>query len=68
MAKMYCVVFRTGGTENFRWQRTLALHLRETAEQTAEACRRAGHPAYVEDWHLSLSIGLPDTFEAPSRA
>ena len=61
--RQWVVIFRTGGTENFKWSRTLGLSSKEAAEQVAAECRRAGYPAHVEDLLMSMSIGLPSTFE-----
>ncbi len=57
----YCVVYRTGGTENFRWNRTLP-QSREDCYQTAENVKRQGYKAHVELYERSLAIGLPETF------
>ena len=66
--RSWVVVFRTGGTENFKWSRTLGLSSRESAEKVAEECRRAGYPAHVEDYRMSMSIGLPETYTYQERS
>jgi len=63
MERQFVVVFRTGGTENFKWSRTLPLSSRESAVTVAESCQRAGYPAHVEDLGISMAVGLPETFE-----
>ena len=57
----HCVVYRTGGTVNFQWHRSLAMS-RSEAEASAEAQRRMGREARTEDYQRSLAIGLPETF------
>jgi hypothetical protein len=58
------VVYRTGGTVNFQWHRTDAYRTREDAERIASEIRRGGRRAMVVDYQASMSIGLPETFEA----
>lgn len=61
-ATLYCVVFRTGGTENFRWHRSLpASHA--AANTVYERTCHMGYRAYLVQYDMSLAIGLPDTFE-----
>lgn len=61
---LFCVVFRTGGTLNFQWRRSVAFTTLAEAEATAEAVRIMGYVAHVEHHGLSLSVGLPETYEA----
>ena len=62
--KRFCVIYRTGGYENFMWNRAFDLHYsRERAEAHADVVRSMGYPALVADYDLSLSIGLPETFD-----
>ena len=60
--KQYVIVYRTGGTRNFKWLRSLALESYETAIEKRNEVERMGYPAYVVDLGLSYAIGLPDTF------
>ena len=60
-AARFVVVYRTGGTDNFQWHRSLEM-TRDEADASADFTRRAGRAAYVVDAALSNSIGLPDTF------
>lgn len=58
---LFCVVYRTGGVENFQWHRTLAM----TEEEVIEALRSVGTMGYVchiERYFASLAIGLPKTY------
>ena len=62
MRRAWCVVYRIGGTENFQWRRSLAMSRAEAeAAQAAEII--AGRVAYIEDYRLSMEIGVPDTYE-----
>lgn len=61
---MYCIVYRMGGTVNFTWHRTLAVESRWAAEATATLMRNQGYAAHVEVYEHSLSIGLPETYDA----
>jgi hypothetical protein len=63
MAKTYCVVYRTGGRENFQWHRSLAFPTRLEAVAVHAACEAAGRRAVICDYNLSGAIGLPETFE-----
>lgn len=60
----YCIIFRMGGTENFSWHRAFDTHpTREQAEVAAEGVRKMGYKTLVADYDLSLSVGLPETYE-----
>ena len=59
----FCVIFRTGGTINYHWARTVAYTSKAEAELVAEAVRIAGYVAHIEDFNLSESVGLPETYE-----
>ncbi len=63
MAKTYCVVYRTGGTENFQWHRSLAFQTRLEAVAVHAACEAAGRRALICDYNLSGAVGLPETYE-----
>jgi hypothetical protein len=59
---LFCVIYRTGGTRNFKWHRSLAMP-RQEAEAAAESVRRMGYVAHIEHFNLSISVGLPETYE-----
>lgn len=61
-ASLFCVVYRMGGTDNFRWQRSLAMS-RSEAEQARAEIERGGRKAMVVNYAQSMAIGLPDTYE-----
>jgi hypothetical protein len=58
---LFCVVYRTGGTINFEWQRTLPTSKAE-AELAAGEIRRMGFVAHIENYNLSVSVGLPESY------
>ena len=60
--RLRCIVFRTGGTENFQWHRSLSL-TEDDAMITLIMVRRMGYCAYNVSYDLSINIGLPETFE-----
>jgi len=60
--RAFCVVYRTGGTENFVWHRTIAFETREDAVKTLRELEAAGYPGHIERFGPSLRIGLPETF------
>jgi hypothetical protein len=66
-ARSVCVVvYRTGGTANFQWKRSLSCLTRAGAQTAAELITRGGRPAFVVDYALSLALGLPETYDATS--
>ena len=60
--RTYCVIYRTGGTENYKWQRSLAVEDRAKAQILQAVCEKAGYEAMIEDYQLSLSVGLPENY------
>ncbi len=58
---LVCVLYRTGGTQNFKWHRTLAITRDESPEALA-AILAQGYPAHVENFLASIAIGLPETY------
>lgn len=60
--KLWVVVYRTGGTVNFEWHRSVAFDSKEAAAECYNAVLRGGRHAMVVDYHLSMAIGLPETY------
>lgn len=58
---LYCITYRTGGTDRFTWHRSLAMS-RDDAMRERAAVERMGYLAHVVNYQRSLAIGLPDTF------
>lgn len=57
------IVFRTGGTANFAWRRSLPMSMSD-AQEALQAEYRAGRMAsMIISERLSLAIGLPETYE-----
>ena len=61
---LHCLIYRSGGTENFVWHRTLAMPYAEAIRKSRETARM-GYPCHVELYASSIAIGLPTTY-APS--
>ena len=61
-----CVVWRSGGTDNFQWHRSLSM-TPDDATIARISCQRMGYPAHVEDYERSLSIGLPESYDYDGR-
>jgi hypothetical protein len=61
---MYAVIFRRGGTENFRWSRLNDFRTYDDATREAESLERMGYPALVHDAKHLDAVGLPETFAA----
>lgn len=64
MEDLYCVVYRTGGTDNFKWHRSESSH-HAGAVLMYHNCKKMGYKAHVVKYWQSLAIGLPDTYEYP---
>ena len=63
--KAFAVIYRTGGTENFKWNRVGERYPdRQSAIKSTEELSKMGYPALVHDAKLLDSIGLPETFDA----
>lgn len=62
--KLFTVVYRTGGTARFAWHRTEPVQTREEADKLRADIIRSGYEAlYPQDYDLSMSVGLPETFD-----
>lgn len=57
----WCVIFRTGGTENFKWHRSLPMTDGQVEHVLGDVLL-GGRAAYAERFNLSLAMGLPTTF------
>jgi len=60
--KTYYVIYRTGGTLNAQWHRSLEMS-KELAEQTKLDIEKGGRKCLVVDCKLSDAIGLPEGYE-----
>lgn len=61
--KTYSVIYRTGGTENFKWHRVAENY--RSIEQAIEkriSLEKAGYPSFIHDANLLTAIGLPETY------
>lgn len=59
----FAVIYRTGGTENFRWVRVLDIFDRDGAQAQKAELERAGYPALIHNARLLDSVGMPDTYD-----
>lgn len=60
--KTWCVVYRIGGTDNYKWQRSLAFTDRTEVEAHLDEVQRMGYTAHIADYSQSISLGLPETY------
>lgn len=61
---MYAIYYRTGGTENFKWNRASNVQTVEQAIQSIQELNRMGYPARYAKAALVNAIGLPETYIA----
>ena len=60
-AMTHCVIYRTGGTENFIWHRSVAMTSDE-AIQVQRDLSQMGYRSHIERYQRSLAAGLPETY------
>jgi hypothetical protein len=58
----YSVWFRTGGTDNFKWQYVLDTFDHDAAQREVAELSRMGYPAHYGRTAAVHAIGLPETF------
>lgn len=63
MKNYYVVVYRTGGTVNFKWHHTIAYASLREAKATRDTNLTMGYPSYVVALDKVKEYGLPNTFE-----
>lgn len=57
------VIYRTGGTENFKWHKVFTLFPKpDAAIETAEQIRKMGYPTMIFETKKLESIGMPETY------
>lgn len=62
-ATKYAVIYRTGGSANWKWHRVLdAYATRAQAEAKADEIERMGYPALVHSAARLDAIGMPETY------
>lgn len=62
LPELYCVIYRTGGTVNFKWHRTLALTRGETMG-VLHSIELLGYVCHLEEFFGSIAAGLPQVFD-----
>lgn len=55
----YTVVYRTGGTDNCTWKRTINYLTIDEAKASAISIEKMGYKALVQKAHFTDTIGLP---------
>jgi len=60
--KFFYVIYRTGGTDNFKWHRTLPMK-RDEAIKAQEDTEKMGYKCFIAEKESSDKIGLPETYE-----
>jgi len=60
--KTYCIIYRTGGKDNFKWNRSLAVEKFSEAMEMRDATMREGYNAFIEDYTWSIASGLPEGY------
>ncbi|MFN8497359.1 MAG: hypothetical protein U0641_05835 [Anaerolineae bacterium] len=61
--KLYCVVYRTGDEENFKWQRTEGMPRDEAIQRRKELREVPGVKTLRVNFYSSCAIGLPEGYE-----
>jgi hypothetical protein len=56
---IFIVIFRTGGTVNFRWNRSVGFINIDEALACCESVRKMGYPAFAVDLEKVEQNGLP---------
>lgn len=65
--KTYSIIYRTGGTDNFKWHRVGERYTTPTLAYAKQSeLEKMGYPSLVHDTEMIESIGLPDTYQYPS--
>ena len=58
----YIVIYRTGGTLNFKWHQTTPVSSYAEAAQRSAEIERMGYPTRIHEAQRLASIGMPETF------
>lgn len=62
--KSYTVIYRTGGTDNFKWNKALPVDSLGEAVKQKDRLETSGYPALIHDTAAINSVGLPETYDA----
>lgn len=62
--KTYTLIYRSGGRENGRWNRTLVVGTHAYCRTKAQQCETMGYPALVMTTDGLNALGLPDADES----
>lgn len=67
--KYFEVIFRTGGTDNFKWKTVAELYRPDQLNKAAakvDELTKAGYPAVIVERSQLAAAGMPTTFELPA--
>jgi len=56
------IVYRTGGTDNFKWHRSIEFMTYSEAKAGVDSLTQSGYLNYVLNADISNEIGLPETY------
>lgn len=62
MPRNYYVIWRSGGTLNAKWHRTMSMPYSQAIE-TRKDVEKAGYKAIITEKSISDAIGLPEGYE-----
>ena len=57
----HCVVYRIGGTDNFKWLHSLAMSKTE-AYNMRDSMVKMGYKTLIYKWSDLMTIGMPETY------
>jgi hypothetical protein len=61
--KTWILIYRTGGTENFKWHRTHEFYSFDEALEAKVLIEKRGYKTLIHDTGYLNEIGLPETYE-----
>lgn len=64
MSKTWTVVYRTGGTENAKWHKTLIATSKAEAMEAGKRLGKMGYAWLLMTVHDLNTIGLPEGYDA----
>jgi RNA-splicing ligase RtcB len=61
--KTWTLIYRTGGTENFKWNKTHTFPSYDEAHKAKIIIEKMGYKTFIHDTGYLENIGLPETYE-----
>ncbi len=65
--KLYCVVYRTGTWDNYKWQRTIGMPKHDAQVKREELREVEGVKTILVPFSVSLAVGLPEGYDVDDR-